>query len=227
MKIPTLFTIGIILVSLTTHVHAPPRYERDDEASASPAPDTAPGDTAAADDAKPEKRVKPGNYELQPKDVLYFSMFQEEEMESEVRVSSSGEILLPLLGKVRVGGRSVQQAQEHIRERLMKEDFFVDPQVNLIITEYAERRVSVIGQVNMPGIHLIPPEEGMTLSQAISAAGGVTRLANESKIKLTRELPNGKKVTEEYDLDDILEDPNVKDVELRNGDTIMVPESYI
>ncbi|MGF1448714.1 MAG: polysaccharide biosynthesis/export family protein [Opitutales bacterium] len=174
-----------------------------------------------------EARKQPAvsnNYRLSHKDLLRMDVFQEPDLAMEARVANDGTITLPLVGKVPVRGRTLVEAQQLITD-LYNKDYLVNPQVTLLIVQYAERRVEVFGSVNRPGPVLIPPEESMTLTEAIAAAGGLSRIAKEGAITITRTLPNGRTEVFRFDFDDIIRDPKVTDPRLLDGDKIFVPES--
>ena len=164
-----------------------------------------------------------GNYLLNPSDLLRVEVFQEADLFREVRVAQDGSIVLPLVGKIYVGGKSVFEAEELITE-LYNRDYLVNPQINVTITEYALRRVNVIGQVNKPGIVIFPPEEEMVLLEAISLAGGFNRLADKSKVTLTRTLPSGKSETFLIDTRKLISGDQTKVWDLQKDDVIFVPE---
>ncbi|WOO41305.1 polysaccharide biosynthesis/export family protein [Rubellicoccus peritrichatus] len=164
-----------------------------------------------------------GNYIIQPLDIFRVSVFQEPDLEIEVRVAKDGSVVLPLLGKVQVGGMTASDVQQMITN-LYNRDYLVDPHVTLMMLQYTERLIQVHGQVNRPGPVLIPPEKKMTLSQALSAAGGLTRLADAGDIRLKRVLDSGKSKVIRIDFDEILKDPEAKDVEVLDGDNIFVSE---
>lgn len=165
------------------------------------------------------------NYQIQPLDVLQITVFKEPDLEQQVRVSAEGAITLPLIGKVHVAGMTVPDTTTLITD-LYNRDYLVNPQINIALLSYTERRAYVHGNVHRPGPVIIPPEEVMTLSQVISAAGGRTRMASDT-IKLTRTDKDGKKTTTEYDFDDILEDPQAYDITIQDGDSIVIPERVI
>ena len=169
--------------------------------------------------------VAGSNYTLQPLDIIEVSVFQEPDLQTQVRISQDGSISLPLIGKVQIAGMTLMDATSLVTQ-LYDRDYLVNPQVSMLLLQYTEQRAYVHGQVNRPGPVIIPPEEHMTITQAISAAGGLTRLASYS-IQLTRTDKDGKKKVMELDFKDILKDPNAKDVEIQNGDSIFVPESII
>jgi polysaccharide export outer membrane protein len=93
----------------------------------------------------------------------------------EVRVSSTGDIVLPLIGSTRVGGLTVAQAEDAIASRLSEGRFFNNPQVTVLQREYATQGISVLGEVQKPGTY--PLIGSHSLLQAISAAGGTTSKA--------------------------------------------------
>ncbi len=85
-------------------------------------------------------------------------------------------------------------------------------------------KVNVLGQVNRPGFVMIPAQEQLTLVEAISGAGGFTRLGNKKKVQLRRTDQNGKLRVIEVDVDDAIQNPDTKDIVLGDGDIIFVPE---
>lgn len=164
-----------------------------------------------------------GNYLLNPSDLLRIEVFQEQELFREVRVAGDGSIVLPLIGKLYVGGKSIFDAEKLITE-LYNRDYLVNPQINVTVTEYALRRVNVIGQVNKPGIVIFPPEEEMVLLEAISLAGGFNRFADKGKVTLTRSLLNGKTETFQIDTRKLISGDNSSTWNLQKDDVIFVSE---
>ncbi len=216
--------VSFLTVLLVTTLFAVPTFAQADEASATSERTKKEAPKAAT--ANPKNLGKSGvtaNYTLRPTDLLRVEVFQEEDLKKEVRVTADGTVILPLIGQVKVGGMTLTAAQKLIQE-LYAKDYLVDPQVTVLIMQYAERRVHVHGQVNNPGWVLIPAEEEMTLSQAVAGAKGTTLRSNPRAIKLKRTLPNGESLTQEFDLEDILRDSTTKDIKVEDGDSIYVPE---
>ncbi|MBC9889236.1 MAG: polysaccharide export protein [Opitutae bacterium] len=166
---------------------------------------------------------KAGNYRLNPSDLLRVEVFQEPDLFREVRVAQDGSILLPLIGKIYIGGKSIFDAERLITE-LYNRDYLVNPQTNVTIVEYALRRVNVIGQVNNPGIVVFPPEEEMVLLEAISLAGGFNRLADKRKVSLTRTLFNGNTETFTIDTSKLIAGDDAMRWDLQKDDVIFIPE---
>jgi polysaccharide export outer membrane protein len=110
-----------------------------------------------------------------PGDLLKISVLGAQDFDQELRVSGSGEATLALIGSFRVAGLSTEQAGEMIRKRLMDGGFFSDPQVSVFEKEYANQGVSVLGEVQRPGVYpLIGPHR---LFDVLSQAGGTTNKA--------------------------------------------------
>lgn len=179
--------------------------------------------------AQQQQRPAPAaalDYVLQPSDLLNVQVFQEENLKRDVRVSQEYSITLPLIGKVDVKGKTLRQAEELIRQ-LYDRDYLVNPQVNVVVVEYSKRSVNVIGQVNQPGAVLFPQEQGLTFMDAISRAGGFSRLANRKQVKLTRTNADGKSETYIINADDLIKSGSSNTWQLLANDIIFVPESIL
>ncbi len=153
-------------------------------------------------------------------------VFQEPEMERDVRVSQEYAISLPLVGKVNVKGLTVREAETLVTE-LYNRDYLVNPQINITVMEYARRTVKVLGAVGAAGEIQFPQEEGLTLLDAVTRAGGFTRLADRRRIKLTRRLADGTQETYIVNADDLIEGNASQIWTLRTNDLIYVPERLL
>ncbi len=166
------------------------------------------------------------DYVLQASDLLKVQVFQEEDLTREVRVSQEYTIVLPMIGSVDLKGKTLRQAEEMIRERYDR-DYLVNPQVNVMVLDYAKRTVNVLGSVNTPGAVLFPQEEALTLLDAISRAGGFNRLADRKHVKLSRTTPDGRTEAVEINTDDLIKSGNTKSFTLQRDDVIFVPERVL
>ena len=166
------------------------------------------------------------DYVLQASDLLKVQVFQEEDLTREVRVSQEYTIVLPMIGSVDLKGKTLRQAEEIIRERYDR-DYLVNPQVNVMVLDYAKRTVNVMGSVNTPGAVLFPQEEALTLLDAISRAGGFNRLADRKRVKLSRTTPDGRTEAVEINTDDLIKSGNTKSFTLQRDDVIFVPERVL
>lgn len=111
-------------------------------------------------------------------DLLAVSVAGAPEYHYDVRVSSAGNASLPMLGNIKVAGLSTLLAEGVVAQRLQEKGFFNDPQVSIFVKEYATAGISVLGEVQKPGIYPLPGNR--TLLDAISAGGGVTAKAGKS-----------------------------------------------
>lgn len=179
-----------------------------------------------ADEAAPAKdhplTTRP-DYTLQASDLIKVQVFQEPDLERDVRLSQEYTVTLPLIGTVNLKDKTVRQACELIRD-LYNRDYLVNPQVSVIVLEYAARTVNVLGAVNKPGAVDFPPEQPMTLLDAIAKAGGFSRLADRSKVKLTRVQPGGRAEMQVIDADEIIQGHAKDTWLLQKDDVIYVPE---
>lgn len=169
----------------------------------------------------------PGDYILQPQDILRVQVFQEDDInkQGEVSISQEHTIFLPLIKTISLKGKTARQAEELIRD-LYDKDFIVNPQVSVAVLKYADRSVSVIGQVNNAGKIQFPPEGGLTIVAAITGAGGQNRLADLKRVKLTRKNAGGDSTTQEINVDAMM-NGGAEPVPLQKGDVILVPERRI
>lgn len=162
-------------------------------------------------------------YTLQPGDLVEIKVFQEDTMASTLRVSSSGNITFPLVGAVRIAGLSQQEAERKLEERL--KTYLKNPQVSMLVKEYGNKTVYVLGQVKRPAAIQIPPEKPLTVLEAITSVGGFTDVANTSKVRVLR-MQEGKQVTIDVDVTQITKQGNkAMDIALMPGDVVFVPQS--
>jgi len=127
------------------------------------------------------------NYILSPNDIVLVKVFEDPDLDSQHRISQDGTINFPLIGIVQISGRTVTQAASTIRDRLLK-GYLRNPQVRVNVIQYASRRITVLGQVQKPGSYVLPNEERIDLLQAIAMAGGFTRMADEGRVLVRRNV---------------------------------------
>ncbi len=132
-------------------------------------------------------------YILRANDELKITVFQEPDLETETRISKSGHIVFPLIGSIKLSGKSVDAAVKELTEKLNK-DFIINPQVTITVLEYAKERVTVLGQVQQPGAIEIPDEGRLDVLGAIAMAGGYTKIADAGRITLRRTVGGKEKV---------------------------------
>ena len=163
-------------------------------------------------------------YRIGVDDVLSVNVWRNADLNVSVPVRPDGKISVPLVGDVLAGGKTAEQVSKDITKKLEK--FIRDPQVIVIITNLRSHeyltRLRVIGAVQRP--ISVKFRQGMTVLDAVLAAGGVNDFAASNKTKLYRK-ENGKTVIISIYLDDILYDGDLDtNMLLKTGDIISVPE---
>jgi len=131
-------------------------------------------------------QTAPG-YMLGPDDLItLFGMHAEEIVNHPLRIDANGEMSLPMVGRMRAAGLTVQQFEEELNRRLAQ--FIRSPQIVVNVTEFRSQPVSVIGAVNNPGVHQLQGRK--TLLEILSLAAGFRSDAGYS-IKITRGIEWG------------------------------------
>ena len=161
------------------------------------------------------------SYLIGPGDLLEIEVFKVEDLLTKARVNSAGMVAMPLVGLVRVGGMTPEEAGQRIAAELQR-DHLQDPQVSVLVLEYANLNVTVGGAVNKPGV--FPMMAKTTLMQAISLAQGVTQVANQREVVVFRSLPEQPMNAYVVDLKRV-QRGELQDPLLAVNDKVMVPES--
>ena len=166
------------------------------------------------------------NYILKPSDVISLEVFQELDLNKSVRIQGDGSVALALIGKVKVAGMTAGEAQALITD-LYNRDYLVDPQISLLVVEFSPKVIHILGSVNNPGVVPIPPDRDLTLIEALASVRGVSRLGNPKSITIKRVEEDGRARQMQVNFSRIIQDPNSKDIILKEGATIWVPERII
>ena len=119
-------------------------------------------------------------------------------------VNDDGEIVFPILGKLKVTGLTEKQFSQNLAAALNEKKLLVDPIVNIRIINF---KVTVLGEVARPTVVPVPNEK-ISMLEAIGMAGDMTLYAKRDNVLLIR-VENGKKVTRRIDLNssNFLESP--------------------
>lgn len=165
------------------------------------------------------------SYQISPAELLEITVYQEPDLNRQVRVSPEGTITLPLAGMVKVGGLSVADAEQAVRDKLKR--FVINPQVSVFIKEYGNKQVYVLGQVKNPGAYPLPTEAPLTVIEAITLAGGFTEYAAMDRTRVIRKGSGGVSQAFMIKVSAIMKHGDKsKDIELKTNDVIFVPESF-
>ena len=140
------------------------------------------------------------DYRIGPNDLMDVEVFGVPDLKRTIRVNSSGQISLALVGSVVVAGLSAQAAEELIAKKY-SEKFLQNPQVSLFIREFTSQRITLEGAVAKPGIYPITGQ--VTLLRALALAGGGAAYSDLSQIMVFRTGADGGKLTQTFNLEKI------------------------
>lgn len=180
------------------------------------------------------RRTSSREYRIGPQDLLEISVFEVEKLNKTARVSSQGNINLPLIGILRVKGLTTDELEKEIRN-LLADKYLQDPQVTVLIKEYRNQRISVMGAVKNPSVFDVTGPK--TVLEMLAIAGGLREDAGPLLFLLRppKEEEIFQKEKGDYDrrpetfvidLEGLLIEGNLKlNVPLLHGDVINVPIS--
>jgi polysaccharide export outer membrane protein len=115
---------------------------------------------------------------LSPGFLLSMEVYDTPELSSELRVDATGDVTIPMIGKVHVQGQTVPEAAAVIQKLLLDGKILNNPQVTINVVQYAAENVTVVGEVHNPGrVQLLAPH---TLAEVLAEAGGETEYAGSS-----------------------------------------------
>lgn len=161
------------------------------------------------------------DYIIGPEDVLDITVWKNVDLSKTVQVRPDGRISLPLIGDVIAVGRTSAQLTDDIGARLKA--YMENPTISIVVKEVNSYAIFVLGEVARPGRY--PLKSKTTLLQAVTLAGGFTAVASRNKIVVFRFAKDGEPLTKikaNYD-DIVLRDGTNQNIELKPGDTIVVP----
>jgi polysaccharide biosynthesis/export protein len=166
-------------------------------------------------------------YRIGVDDLVQVSVWHQPDLGVTAPVRPDGRISVPLIGDVEAGGHTPDEVARDIQDKLSA--FVREPQVAVILTELRSHeylsRVRVTGAVRQP--ISIPYRQGMTLLDAVLAAGGVNEFAAPDRATLYRKVGDD---TRAYPirLDQILTTGELTtNYKVAPGDVITIPERVL
>jgi polysaccharide biosynthesis/export protein len=170
-----------------------------------------------------QAKIAMADYAIGPDDSLRITVYGYDDIKTETRVSADGRITFPLVGEVKVAGKSTFEVEHELASLLIKGGFILDPQVNVMVLDYKSQQVSVLGQGGKPGRYAL--ESASTLVDLIAIAGGITEIGSD-KALIARRNKTGEITKQEVDLRHMLESPEKAQlVAMQQGDIIYVPKA--
>jgi polysaccharide export outer membrane protein len=163
------------------------------------------------------------DYLIGPGDKLQIYVWQNADLTVTVPVRQDGKVSTPLVEDMLAAGKTPSVLARDIEAVLA--EYVRSPKVNVFVLEAvsAFSQVKVTGQVKTP--QAMPFHEGMTVLDAVLAAGGLTDFAAGNRARVVRTV-DGKQQEIKIHLDKLLNSGDMsQNVALRPGDVILIPES--
>jgi polysaccharide biosynthesis/export protein len=186
--------------------------------------------TASAQQASVKSAPKPmpvpaasvptaSEYIIGPEDVLQISVWKNETLSRQLPVRPDGKISMPLLHDIQAAGLSPMQLRDKIAAALA--EFMPSPEVSVTVLEVRSYRVSVLGEVQRPGV--LQLKAPTTVLEAIALAGGFRDFASPSKIVIFRKNGSGQTERLRFNYNRAIGAGSEENLSLRSGDVVVVP----
>jgi len=161
------------------------------------------------------------DYIIGPGDVLEISVYDNPDLQTRVRVDTSGTIVMPLLGQVEVTELTTARVGQKITA-LLADGYLVNPQVNVFVTDFRSKKVVVLGRIKQPG--LIELSGSISLLELISRAGGLEKDAGETAT--VKRKVDGKDSIMPIDLESLIEGGDMsQNIAILDGDTVVISKA--
>lgn len=168
------------------------------------------------------------SYRLGTGDAIRITVFRNPDLTLDTQVSAEGTINFPLIGTVKIGGRTASGAEQAIADALKAGGYVRNPQVNINVVQIVGNQFSVLGYVNHPGRFPLQTMD-IRVADALAQAGGISAEGADKVILVgTRD---GKPIRKVIDIGAMFLTPNSKaDILVDPGDVLYVerePMFYI
>ena len=173
-------------------------------------------------------------YQIGPRDILTLTIYAggQEQQVTHLTVSSQGMINVPFVGPVRTVGLTIPQLEKLVKEPLAA-NFFVNPEINIVISEYHSLQYYISGAIGSPGLYEMKSEA--TLMELIAKAGGVSSnrgniayILHQSTNHVESEKENHSLFSDKdplkIDLKKLLDKGDMRqNIVLQSGDVVYIP----
>lgn len=160
-------------------------------------------------------------YVIGPRNTIQIKIFGDASTHQLYRVDELGYINHALLGRIKMAGFSISEAEKLIETKLDK-DYIINPRVNIFVLQYST--FSIIGEVRKPGNYEITGR--VSVIEAISMAGGFNAVANQRGVRIMRKT-EGQETSINVDTTRITQQGDRSgDVNIEQDDVVVVPKSF-
>ncbi|SEK29882.1 XrtA/PEP-CTERM system exopolysaccharide export protein [Nitrosovibrio tenuis] len=173
----------------------------------------------------PDEKYISHDYLIGPGDNVDVIVWRNPEVSMAVPVRPDGKITTPLVEDLPASGKTSTQLARDIEQALSK--YIQQPVVTVVVTEFVGpymEQIRVIGEATKP--QALPYREEMTLMDVLIAVGGITDFAAGNKARIIRNV-DGKQQQFSVRLDDLIRNGDISaNVPMRQGDVLVIPESF-
>lgn len=171
------------------------------------------------------QKAAPEAYRIQSGDKLSVKFFTNPDLnETSVTVRPDGQISLQIINDIKAEGLSVAELRSALEKAY--DEVLLQPIITVSVIDFVAPHIFISGQIVKPGKYDL--REAKTLMQAVFLAGGVTRDGNKKMVIHARPDGSGEWIIQAANVMGMLDPKGTqKDIELRSGDYIYVPESRI
>ncbi len=163
------------------------------------------------------------DYLLGPGDLLKITVFEAEELNTVVRVSSRGYINIPLLGPLKVINQTAAEVEQNIEDSYAAE-YINNPHVSIYIEEHLSKQITLVGAVNTPGTYDYIARK--RLLDVLALGGGLKEDAGSFAFLTRRNPKTGKAVDYRVNIDELVKNGNMSfNYVIKGGDIVFIPES--
>ncbi|OAI11992.1 sugar transporter [Methylomonas lenta] len=168
----------------------------------------------------PSLATADAGYRINKGDKLKVDVWQEENLHAEVMVLPDGTISFPLVGVIQAAGKTTDELQIFLQQRL--EEYIPGPEVNISLITVEGNQIFIIGEVARPGPYIM--SKNLDVMQALSLAGGLTPFAAKNDIRILRRDNDGVSETLLFSYSDVADGDNLgTNILLQSGDTVIIP----
>ena len=159
------------------------------------------------------------DYVIGPEDLLLVSVWKNETLSRQLPVRPDGKISMPLLHDIDAAGLTPLQLRDKIAKALA--EYMPNPEVSVTVLEVRSDRVSVLGEVQRPGV--LQLKAPTTVLEALAMAGGFRDFASPSKIIIFRKDEKGETRRLRFNYNRAVGSAGEENLTLRSGDVVVVP----
>jgi polysaccharide biosynthesis/export protein len=169
-----------------------------------------------------ENKLDEYRYVINPGDVLSIYVWKELDVsKDQLLVRPDGRVSLPIIGEVKLAGKTIEQAEEEIEGKLLS--YMLDkPNVTVSSLSLNGNSVFVLGKVARPGQFTLFNQ--LDVTQVLTLAGGVTTFADLDDIRILRRDSSGQQQSIKFDYLDVEKGRNLDtNILIKSGDVVIVP----